>query len=231
MNLCTIAPHTMPQPHSHPAEEAWIMVKGETILSLGKKLRPHGPRAGLPDSAHRRDCAQQPQHGRRAGRDDLHGSGAARRTPPGPRAARPPAGAAGPADFARLDNSPINRATEPDVDMFMGNWRDAFPRIMHGNLYFRDMLTALQGPDSLHPHAQGRGARQRRGGQLRHARARLHGPPDRRRTEGRAADLRRELRHRSHHVGLDRRSSCRRTWPSSSRRGWISSSRPPATST
>jgi hypothetical protein len=58
-------------------------------------------------------------------------------------------------DYARLDSSPINRATEQDVDMFMGNWRDAFPRIMHGNFYFRDMLTALEGPDSLHPTRKG----------------------------------------------------------------------------
>jgi mannose-6-phosphate isomerase-like protein (cupin superfamily) len=38
MNLCTIAPHTMPQPHSHPGEECWIMVKGESILSQGKNI-------------------------------------------------------------------------------------------------------------------------------------------------------------------------------------------------
>ncbi len=43
MNLCTIPPHTMPQPHSHPGEEAWIMVKGETTLSLGKNLRRMTP--------------------------------------------------------------------------------------------------------------------------------------------------------------------------------------------
>ena len=43
LTLCTIPPHTMPQPHSHPAEEAWIMVKGETTLSLGKSLRPMLP--------------------------------------------------------------------------------------------------------------------------------------------------------------------------------------------
>jgi hypothetical protein len=58
-------------------------------------------------------------------------------------------------DYARLDNNPYNRATEQDIDMFMGNWRDAFPRIMHGNFYFRDMLTALEGPDSLHPTRKG----------------------------------------------------------------------------
>ena len=39
--------------------------------------------------------------------------------------------------------------------MFMGDWHDAFPRIMHGNLYFRDMLTAAQGPDPLAPSRKG----------------------------------------------------------------------------
>jgi mannose-6-phosphate isomerase-like protein (cupin superfamily) len=58
-------------------------------------------------------------------------------------------------DYARLDNGAYNRATEQDIDMFIGNWRDSFPRMMHGNLYIRDMLTALQGPDSLHPTRKG----------------------------------------------------------------------------
>lgn len=44
---------------------------------------------------------------------------------------------------------------EPDIDMFMGNWRDSFPRIVHGNLYIRDMLTAFRGADSLHPTRKG----------------------------------------------------------------------------
>ena len=39
--------------------------------------------------------------------------------------------------------------------MFMGDWRNAFPRIMHGNFYFRDMLTALQGTDELRPARRG----------------------------------------------------------------------------
>lgn len=39
--------------------------------------------------------------------------------------------------------------------MFIGDWRNAFPRIMHGNLYVRDMLTALQGSDELRPARRG----------------------------------------------------------------------------
>ncbi len=154
MNLCTIAPHTMPQPHSHPGEEAWIMVKGETILSLGKHLvrMTPGQAYRIPPTgvtAHSNlNMGEEPV-------EMIFMGPAARDAAPGGRAAAP----AGPPqvqrDFARLDNRPINRATEPDVDMFMGNWRDAFPRIMHGNLYFRDMLTALQGTDELHPVRKG----------------------------------------------------------------------------
>ncbi len=39
MTLIGIAPRTMPQPHSHPGEECWLMVEGETVLSLGKQIR------------------------------------------------------------------------------------------------------------------------------------------------------------------------------------------------
>ena len=162
LNLCTIPPHTMPQPHSHPMEEAWIMVKGETTLSLGKDLRRM-----TPGQAYRIPPTGVTAHSNINWSDEpvemiymgplsrgLNGGGAQSSG-----LAAPPAGGAGGSpggmDFARLDNSPINPATEPDVDMYMGNWRDAFPRMMHGNLYVRDMLTALQGVDSLHPIRKG----------------------------------------------------------------------------
>jgi mannose-6-phosphate isomerase-like protein (cupin superfamily) len=161
MNLCTIPPHTMPQPHSHPGEEAWIMVKGETILSLGKNLRHM-----VPGQAYRIPPTGITAHSNlnmgdepvemiylgplERGGFNPGGQGAAT-AGPGGQGGAPPAST----DFARLDNRPINSATDQDVDMFMGNWRDAYPRMMHGNMYFRDMLTALQGPDSLHPARKG----------------------------------------------------------------------------
>ncbi len=162
LNLCTIPPHTMPQPHSHPMEEAWIMVKGETTLSLGKDLR-----SMTPGQAYRIPPTGVTAHSNINWTDEpvemiymgplSRGAGGG-----GPQAAglgAPPAGGQGGPqggmDFARLDNSAINPATEPDVDMYTGNWRDAFPKIMHGNLYVRDMLTALQGTDSLHPVRKG----------------------------------------------------------------------------
>ena len=149
LTLINIAPRTMPQPHSHPGEECWIMVEGETILSLGKQIlrMTAGQAYKIPPTgitAHSNlNLGDEPVEMIFLG---PAGGG-------GGRGAQPGAGAA--LDYTRLDNSPYNRATEQDIDMFMGNWRDSFPRMMHGNLYVRDMLTALQGPDSLHPTRKG----------------------------------------------------------------------------
>ena len=54
-------------------------------------------------------------------------------------------------EFAMLDPNMYDPKTEPDNDMFMGNWRNSVPRLMHGSLVFRDMLTALEGPDDPSP--------------------------------------------------------------------------------
>jgi mannose-6-phosphate isomerase-like protein (cupin superfamily) len=169
LNLCTIPPHTMPQPHSHPQEEAWIMVKGETTLSLGKNLRRMTPGQAyrIPPTgvtAHSNiNWSDEPVEMIYMGPLSRGGAGGgpqagAQGAPQGGGAGGPQGGAAGGqqgTDFARLDNAAINPATEPDVDMYMGNWRDSFPRMMHGNLYVRDMLTALQGSDSMHPTHKG----------------------------------------------------------------------------
>jgi mannose-6-phosphate isomerase-like protein (cupin superfamily) len=157
-----IAPHTMPQPHSHPQEECWIMVEGETILSLGKHIRRMTPGQAykIPPTgitAHSNlNLGDEPVEMIYLGPASREGGGG--RPAQGGRGQGGPGGPGGAVqgrDFARLDNSPYNRATEQDIDMFMGDWRNAFPRIMHGSLYFRDMLTALQGPDDLHPARRG----------------------------------------------------------------------------
>jgi len=54
-------------------------------------------------------------------------------------------------DYSMLDPKPFNREAEPDIDMFIGNWRDSFPRVMHGNMYFRDLLTSVTGADAAKP--------------------------------------------------------------------------------
>ena len=152
MSLCTIAPFTMPQPHSHPGEEAWIMVKGESILSLGKEILRMTPGQAyrIPPTglaAHSNlNLSEEPV--------EMIYMGPADRTVDAAWVAARGGKLQG-LDYARLDNNPLNPAGEPDADMFIGNWHDAYPQIKHGNLYWRDMLTALQGPDSLHPTRKG----------------------------------------------------------------------------
>ncbi|MBN1293562.1 MAG: hypothetical protein JXB48_17110 [Candidatus Latescibacteria bacterium] len=141
LGLITIDARTIPHPHSHGegVEECWIMVKGETMLLLGKQLRhcPPGtiykiPPTGL--TAHTNinlgDKPVQMIHMMKSV------SGESK-------------------EFAMLDPTMYDPKVDPEIDMFMGNWRNSMPRIMHGNLVFRDMLTALEGPDDLHPTRRG----------------------------------------------------------------------------
>ncbi|HZV18295.1 MAG TPA: cupin domain-containing protein [Sphingobium sp.] len=144
-NLCTIAPHSMPQPHSHANEEIWIAVKGKTILTLGKHMAEM-----VPGQAYRVPPTGLTAHSNINLTDEpvqLLFVGPAQRATTPPTPAR--------LDFSRLDNRPYVYATEPDIDVFRGNWRDTFPRIEHGNIYFRDMLTALAGNDPLAPARTG----------------------------------------------------------------------------
>ena len=145
LTVINIAPRTMPQPHSHPQEECWIMIEGETILSLGKQIlrMTAGQAYKIPPTgitAHSNlnlgDETVEMIYLGPADRGAAPGGGAGR-------------------DYGRLENGSYNRPSEQDIDMFIGNWRDSFPRMMHGNLYMRDMLTALQGSDSLHPTRRG----------------------------------------------------------------------------
>jgi mannose-6-phosphate isomerase-like protein (cupin superfamily) len=47
-----------------------------------------------------------------------------------------------------LDGRPYNPQTDPNVDMFMGSWRESMPRHSHGSMIERDILTR---GDSLNP--------------------------------------------------------------------------------
>lgn len=141
LGLITIDARTIPHPHSHAdgIEECWIMVKGDTKLLLGKQLRdcPAGtvykiPPTGL--TAHTNiNLGVEPVqmiHMMKAVKTETM-------------------------EFAMLDPEMYNPKTDPDIDMFMGNWRNSTPRLMHGSLVFRDMLTALEGTDDLHPTRHG----------------------------------------------------------------------------
>ena len=177
MNLCTIGPFTMPQPHSHPGEECWIMVKGESILSLGKTLQKMEPGQAykIPPTglaAHSNlNFNDEPVEmiflgpagnggggrggGRRGGAANADAAAAATGAPPVPPQGAARSGAGGGTDYARLDNAAIVKNEEHDVDMFMNHWKDGYPRIAHGNMYVRDMLTAAEGSDPLHPVRKG----------------------------------------------------------------------------
>jgi mannose-6-phosphate isomerase-like protein (cupin superfamily) len=160
MSLITIASRTIPQPHSHPGEECWLMVEGETILSLGKQIMRMTPGMAykIPPTglaAHSNlNLGDEPVQmifmgpaGNGGGRAQADASGA--QAAGGRGRGGPP-----PLDYSRLDNSPYAQRKEQDLDMYMGNWRNSFPRIVHGNLYFRDMLTALEDADG-HPARRG----------------------------------------------------------------------------
>ncbi|MFC1650956.1 cupin domain-containing protein [Candidatus Latescibacterota bacterium] len=141
MSLITIDARTIPHPHSHREgiEEVWIMVKGNTMLHLGKQLRDCKagtiykiPATGL--TAHTNintgDEPVQMIHMMKSVSGETK-------------------------EYAMLDPDRFDPKVDPDIDLFMGNWRNSMPRLMHGNLVFRDMLTALEGPDDLHPTRRG----------------------------------------------------------------------------
>ncbi len=54
-----------------------------------------------------------------------------------------------------LDPRQFDPAVDPDIDMFINHWSNSMPRIMYGDLVFRDILTKLKGPDPLHPTKKG----------------------------------------------------------------------------
>lgn len=141
LSLITLEPRVFPHPHSHNAgiEEVWIMVKGSTTLQLGKQLRdcPAGTIYKIPANgmtAHSNiNLSDEPVQ-------LIHMMKAV------PGEALP---------FSMLDPAKYDPAVDPDVDMFIGDWRDSKPRTMHKNMTFRDILTALEGPDDLHPTKKG----------------------------------------------------------------------------
>ena len=55
-------------------------------------------------------------------------------------------------DYSRLDPKPYDPETEPDIDMYMGNWKNSMPRHTHGSLIERDILTR---GDPLNPTIRG----------------------------------------------------------------------------
>ncbi|MFC1692960.1 cupin domain-containing protein [Candidatus Latescibacterota bacterium] len=57
-------------------------------------------------------------------------------------------------DYSQLDPKPYDPETEPDIDMFIGHWKDSMPRHIHGSLVVRDILTSCEG-DPMKPSRKG----------------------------------------------------------------------------
>ncbi len=60
-----------------------------------------------------------------------------------------------PYPYSALDPRQFDAKVDPDIDMFVNHWNNSTPRVMYGDLVFRDILTALEGPDKLHPVKKG----------------------------------------------------------------------------
>ena len=57
-----------------------------------------------------------------------------------------------PAPYSMLDPKPYNPETDPNIDMFMGSWKESMPQKTHGALVERDILT---GGDPMNPPGKG----------------------------------------------------------------------------
>src|SRR6516225_4738817 len=54
-----------------------------------------------------------------------------------------------------LDPTPVNPATDPDIHMFLNDWKGAKPRTLFGKLVFHDILTRLDSSDPVRPKKRG----------------------------------------------------------------------------
>jgi len=55
---------------------------------------------------------------------------------------------------SQLDPNPYDPTVDPNIDMFIGHWKDSMPRHLYGSLIVRDILTKGTG-DQLKPSAKG----------------------------------------------------------------------------
>ncbi len=136
----TLDAMTMAQPHSHNqgTEEIWIAVEGDIRLQFGKQFRD------LPvGSAYRIPWDGITAHA------NVNLTGKPVRLIHMMKAVK---GETSP--WGQLNPKQFNPETDPSIDLFMGDWRQSMPRLLHGGLVVRDMLTR-NGGDPLHPNRKG----------------------------------------------------------------------------
>lgn len=140
MGEVTLDAMTFAQPHSHNAEteEVWIAMDGDIRLQFGKQLRnlPLGSAYRIPSDSitshaniNTTDKPVRLMHMMKAG----------------PGETKP---------YSTLNPTQYDPLKDPNIDLFMGNWRESMPRILHGSLVVRDILTKCDG-DPLHPKRKG----------------------------------------------------------------------------
>src|SRR6516225_1782921 len=54
-----------------------------------------------------------------------------------------------------LDPTPVDPSVDPNVDMFINDYRNVKPHTVYGSLAFRDILTKLDAPDPVRPSRKG----------------------------------------------------------------------------
>lgn len=131
-----IDPMTMAQPHSHDTgtEEVWIAVKGDIKLQIGKQFRnlPAGSAYRIPSNG-MTPHANVNFSDKQVKLIHMMKSIPGRSFP-----------------YAQLNPSLFDPETDPDIDMFMGHWKDSMPRNIYGSLVVRDILVRGDG-DPMKP--------------------------------------------------------------------------------
>jgi len=136
-----IDPMTMAQPHSHKegVEEVWFAVKGDIKLFMGKEFRDLPP-----GSAYKVPANGITAHANVNFTDEQCKLIHLMKQIPGE--SEP---------YGMLDPKLYDPAVDPDIDMFMGDWRFSMPKNIHGSLVLREILTKTEGNDPLKPKRKG----------------------------------------------------------------------------
>jgi len=131
---------TMGQPHSHSegVEEIWFALEGDTRIMLGKEMRefPPGTAYKIPPDSGTPHATINVTGGTVKTFWMMRNTGH------------------NPEPYSQLDPAPLDPETEPDIDMFIGNYRESMPRHVRGSLIERDVLSRSDG-DLLRPPAKG----------------------------------------------------------------------------
>ena len=126
-------PMTMGQPHSHGegVEEIWFSLEGDISIFLGKQVRAFPPGAAykIPPNGNTPhstiNISDEPVKVFWFMKVPEKSTGGITKGP----------------DYTQLDPKPYDPATEPNIDMYFGSWKESMPRHTHGSLIERDILT------------------------------------------------------------------------------------------